>query len=450
MPEKRKAELIDSQTTQPEQPTTDAGPQTAMPPGITGASQRKPGVKKAATRRSRRIQEINAKNKRKECNNDKNEEETTPDDLVPDSIPEPDPDSTILERVPDPSHSPSVLFNEPNTPTHVEHASSSLSSPSLVEPPPRTDCLTTDCDVRAAERRADDWDSGVLHRQLYMSTHRTDFGEISRNIGTLAMTYFPPKSLVPDRSLWKLLDDGMRQKLKEITPQAAKFIDGERKESEAIFKAYMWRVLYARLFTARDKWSTEDWASFGRVHALHDNFDWESRFAHPYRHGMFYMARILYVQYGPHVEQSWLTRILREAIQPFLDLWGYDEEAEAAEYAHKTYLPPSLRGLGGIIDDLAQYAIKADFAMVSSPLHMKMDLKDPDTGHLCGFTFREDEMRGLNGEWPRHYEGYIVDFIVTPMLRTYGPTEPLPEYDEQIPLYFASNVDGFIKCWRFL
>ncbi|VUC29869.1 unnamed protein product [Clonostachys rosea] len=322
--------------------------------------------------------------------------------------------------------------------------SSSATSPILAQQPTPIPQAIDDVlpGTLGITERAQLWKENICHDELYKTVHLEVFPAIARYIGVLATSYVRPAPACPNKSLWEHLDDGTRQKLIEIHPQAAKLMDGGYYAPRALFQAYVWRVLNARLFTANDKWATPAWATHGQHCTICDSLDHEGSAAQASYNGIFLMARILRVQQGEHVKHAWLKKILRETIQPFLDIAEYDEEEEKKELGLDGLVNlANLTGtLNHILNDLAQAAISADFALISSPYRMKLGFQDPETGHSIGFCFRGADMDSIF-DYPE--DGCIVDFVVAPMLRTYGPSRPVPFDTDEWPLYFASSDGGY-------
>lgn len=87
--------------------------------------------------------------------------------------------------------------------------------------------------------------------------------------------------------------------------------------------------------------------------------------------------------------------------------------------------------------------------MISSPYHMEMTFVDPESGAAHGFPFRGADLDLWRGDRrEEEVEDLVVDFIVTPLLKTYGPPEDQDLQPPSFwPKYYASVSGGYNTCY---
>lgn len=161
---------------------------------------------------------------------------------------------------------------------------------------------------------------------------------------------------------------------------------------------------------------------------------------HAYHVGRHNLARVIYQRQGQHTCSERLKRIIMLAIKPIV-VYRYREDnpVSSPDLVPEYNPPPSKEPFEDALSVMARLAIEADFNMVASPHDTQVEMHDPETGKNHGFIFEPGPSMEAHVPSDNEYEykGMPVDFIVRPMLRTYGQAK------QTTPMEVLVNFWGF-------
>lgn len=84
-------------------------------------------------------------------------------------------------------------------------------------------------------------------------------------------------------------------------------------------------------------------------------------------------------------------------------------------------------GADQLLTKLVNIAVEADLRMLAFPWHVTLELADPETGKINGFTFKESSPYMKNAHpmstvESESLDGRVVAFVAAPLIRIYGNT----------------------------
>ncbi|VUC26384.1 unnamed protein product [Clonostachys rosea] len=299
-----------------------------------------------------------------------------------------------------------------------------------------------------SEDEMQSWAHGAFLSGSEYDLHTQIWDDLSHNIQIFVRYVFPPKCM------WHLVDDSVKTQLLAISPRAAEFCeDPESRGCWWLFGAWIWRILYDNLFSlaCTDKWAGADWAAFGcLVKSLGEKMEIASNAkTYTYHVGRHHMARIIYLHHGPHTYPERLKRIILKTIMPIARLCDHKENRVALPELPPNYKPKQQkRTFEHALDDMVKDAIEADFSIVASPHDTRIEMHNPETGSNHGFIFEYGA--SMEAHFPPHNQdnGIPVDFILRPMLRTYGQLKYLHLPSRGDPHYQPNLAYDFGHCAR--
>ncbi|CAG9953671.1 unnamed protein product [Clonostachys rosea f. rosea IK726] len=313
----------------------------------------------------------------------------------------------------------------------------SLASIARDESVPRT--MTEEGHFRAFgfEAEMKSWAHGAFLPSSELDLHMKIWDDLATQIQFFVKLVFPP------RCIWSLVEDDIKAQLLAISPRAADFCeDPEYKGCWLLFGAWIWRILYENLFSlnCRDKWSGSDWTTFGCLReSLGEHMETESNAkTHAYHTGRYNLARVIYQRQGPHTCPERLKKLIMLAIKPVV-VYRYHEDnhVSSPDLVPEYKPPPSKEPFEDALSEMVRLAIEADFNIVASPHDTRIEMHDPETGKNNGFVFKPGPSMEAHVPSDNEYKGMPVDFIVRPMLRTYGQVK------RTTPMEVLVNFFGF-------
>jgi hypothetical protein len=170
---------------------------------------------------------------------------------------------------------------------------------------------------------------------------------------------------------------------------------------------------------------------------------------HAYHAGRDNLARVIYLPQGPHTCPERLKRIIMLAIKPIV-IYRYhsDDIVSSPDLLPDYEAGSSKKTVENALSEMVRLAIEADFKIVASPHDTRIEMHDPETGKNHGFVFKPGP--SMEAHVPSHneYSGMPVDFIVRPMLRTYGQVKHIHLPSQGDPNYQRNHAYDFGHCER--
>ncbi|CAH0026856.1 unnamed protein product [Clonostachys rhizophaga] len=225
---------------------------------------------------------------------------------------------------------------------------------------------------------------------------------------------------LPSVYSWDRLPGVWQDEISEWATNAPNHFNSSNKNVvENIFIAWIFRILYERVFSGADpdKWNGELWQSFGKIQASARELvtDSDDKYNPLYHHWRNLTARVVHRQNPEqrHFDTCWLRSQIEKRVLSI--------QTEYLETnPHPELDMTVLEFLDGSYMTLIDAVMRMDMVMIVTRWHIRMEMSHPDTGQVHGFRPEENRMDITVTELGA--EPGLVDYVMVPALVVHGWT----------------------------